>query len=68
MSEVIKRRIGRTVDHYIQSRLNPISLAYKDLKVEPEGTITEGQDEIEKDELITVEKSGLTLICILGIG
>ena len=51
MSEVIKRRIGRTVDYYIQSRLNPITLAYKDLKVEPEGTITDEQDEIEKDEL-----------------
>lgn len=56
----------RTIEDYAGAALRTISLAYKDLQPN-EGGHDHQETDPEHDEIGIVEKSGLTLIAIIGI-
>jgi Ca2+ transporting ATPase len=64
MDDTQKSALDEVIHNYAKNALRTIAVAYKDVMVNEHG---EFHDEPQDDEIKNIEKSGLTLICILGI-
>ena len=64
MNDAKNEELDGVIDRYADAALRTIAIAYKDIQ---EGECGEKHDEPEEAEVKDIEKSGLTLVAIVGI-
>ena len=64
MNDAKNEELDGIIDRYADAALRTIAIAYKDIQ---EGECGENHDEPEEAEVKDIEKSGLTLVAIVGI-
>lgn len=64
INDAIKQTVGNVIENYAKQALRTIALGYKNLSPNENGP---KHDLPENEDIKDVEKSGFTLVCVLGI-